>query len=183
MPKSEVTKNALANALKQLMRTKPFAKVYVGDIVSLCGVNRQTFYYHFKDKFDLARWIFETETAQFLNDVSSLEEWQHGLCGLCRYLQENKRYYLSILSVTDNSLLFSLLMQRMRQITYDLFSQKRSVFKDEHTFQLAVDYCTVSVVGMIAFWVSQDMPKDLEQDIGHILTLLDGSLLREVLNS
>ena len=43
------TKKAIAGALKELMEEKPISKITVGDIADRCGINRQTFYYHFHD--------------------------------------------------------------------------------------------------------------------------------------
>lgn len=42
------TKKAIAGALKELMEEKPISKITVGDIADRCGINRQTFYYHFR---------------------------------------------------------------------------------------------------------------------------------------
>ena len=58
MADSNITKNALATSLKKLMREKPFEKISVSDICDDCGMNRKSFYYHFKDKYDLVNWIF-----------------------------------------------------------------------------------------------------------------------------
>jgi len=61
LPDSGITKNALSTALKELMLLHPLAKISVGDICARCGMNRKSFYYHFKDKYDLVNWIFHTE--------------------------------------------------------------------------------------------------------------------------
>ena len=61
MPDSNITKNALAAAMKSLMEKTPFSKISVGDICEVCQMNRKSFYYHFKDKYDLVNWIFYTE--------------------------------------------------------------------------------------------------------------------------
>ena len=53
MADSNITKKALASALKDLMTRIPYAKISVGDICELCQMNRKSFYYHFKDKEDL----------------------------------------------------------------------------------------------------------------------------------
>ena len=58
MADSNVTKRALAEGLKQLMERRPFAKISVGDICESCNMNRKSFYYHFRDKYDLVNWIF-----------------------------------------------------------------------------------------------------------------------------
>ena len=55
---AQTTKRALAASLKKLAAKKPLDKITVIDITEDCGVNRQTFYYHFQDIFDLVEWIF-----------------------------------------------------------------------------------------------------------------------------
>ena len=47
MPDSSITKQALAAALKSLMREMPFERVSVSHICQKCNMNRQSFYYHF----------------------------------------------------------------------------------------------------------------------------------------
>ncbi|MBR3905456.1 MAG: TetR family transcriptional regulator, partial [Clostridia bacterium] len=53
------TKKLISNTLKALMRTKPFSKITVSEIISTCKINRKTFYYHFEDIFALVKWMFE----------------------------------------------------------------------------------------------------------------------------
>lgn len=48
----------LADSLRKLMVTKPLSKISIREITEDCGVNRQTFYYHFHDIFDLLEWMF-----------------------------------------------------------------------------------------------------------------------------
>ncbi|MEG1932709.1 MAG: TetR family transcriptional regulator, partial [Pygmaiobacter sp.] len=65
MADSAHTKRVLGDSLKELMQKKPLAKISVGDITAHCGINRQTFYYHFKDKYDLVNWIYTSETIPY----------------------------------------------------------------------------------------------------------------------
>ena len=53
---SQTTKRALAQSLKKLLQTKPLSKITINDIAEDCGVSRMTFYYHFKDIYDLVEW-------------------------------------------------------------------------------------------------------------------------------
>ena len=46
------------------METESFEKITVKDIVEDCGVNRQTFYYHFQDIYELLGWIYKTEAVE-----------------------------------------------------------------------------------------------------------------------
>lgn len=50
---SLATKKALAAALKKLMVNKPISKITVRELVAECGINRNSFYYHFEDIYAL----------------------------------------------------------------------------------------------------------------------------------
>ena len=43
------TRQIILHTLTELMNEKPLSKITVKDIVERCGVNRNTFYYHFRD--------------------------------------------------------------------------------------------------------------------------------------
>ena len=70
MPDSNITKKALAQSLKELMGKQSFAKISVADICEGCGMSRKSFYYHFKDKYDLVNWIFDME---FIRSIQGRE--------------------------------------------------------------------------------------------------------------
>lgn len=65
MADSNITKQALAASLRELMKEVPFEKINVAHICERCGMNRKSFYYHFKDKYDLVNWIFDTNFISF----------------------------------------------------------------------------------------------------------------------
>ena len=67
---TNLTKKELAESLKRLASERLFEHITVGDIVKECGVNRQTFYYHFTDKYELLDWIYNNETFHvYLRDA------------------------------------------------------------------------------------------------------------------
>ena len=50
---AERTKIWIADKMKELMKTKPLDKIRVTEICRAAEIERPTFYYHFKDKYDL----------------------------------------------------------------------------------------------------------------------------------
>ena len=68
---SSETKFKMAEALKKLVNYKAFSKITVGDIVNECGLNRNSFYYHFENMYDLLYWTYDQEiqniTTSFQN--------------------------------------------------------------------------------------------------------------------
>ena len=59
-------KYALAQSLKKLLSTRKLDKITVKDIAEDCGVNRQTFYYYFRDIYDLLEWNFCDATERLI---------------------------------------------------------------------------------------------------------------------
>ena len=102
MAHSNLTKKALASAMKELMQQRPFAKINVGDICDACGLGRKSFYYHFRDKYDLVNWIFETEFIAAAQAGVGQDSWGM-LRALCEYFYENRAFYRNALEVTGQN--------------------------------------------------------------------------------
>ena len=96
MSESQITKWALANSMKVLMQKRPMKKISISDIVEGCNMNRQSFYYHFKDKYDLVNWIYYTEFIVTIKDLQATWEF---LESICDYFYENKIFYKNAFDV------------------------------------------------------------------------------------
>lgn len=98
MADSNITKRALAAALKELMNETAFEKINVAGICEKCGMNRKSFYYHFKDKYDLVNWIYDTEFISLASQKDYATGWGF-LEDLCDYLYENRTFYRRALQI------------------------------------------------------------------------------------
>ena len=97
MAASSSTKLAIVTGLKELVSQKPFEKVSVTEIANACEINRNTFYYHFVDKYDVIRWIFDTEIEPILSPYMSRNDWSECIILLCQHLQNEKKFYTNAL--------------------------------------------------------------------------------------
>ncbi len=98
MADSNITKKALASALRELMMEVPFEKISVGHICKKCDMNRKSFYYHFKDKYDLVNWIYDTEFIAVVNKKIFSDGWDFFL-DLSNYLYDNRAFYRKALKI------------------------------------------------------------------------------------
>lgn len=62
---SGFTKEIIARTFTELLDEKPMSKITVKDIVERCGVNRNTFYYHFRDIPDVVEFIMKKNGMRF----------------------------------------------------------------------------------------------------------------------
>ena len=63
---NQLTKDAIAKALTDLLQERPIEKITIKDITDRCGISRQTFYYHFSDIYDLMEWTLDKELRKAL---------------------------------------------------------------------------------------------------------------------
>ncbi|MGI5874682.1 MAG: TetR family transcriptional regulator [Bacillota bacterium] len=74
---AERTKIWIAETMKKLLTKKPLDKIYVTEICRAAEIERPTFYYHFKDKYDLMAWMFAQHALK--TDVLSVASAAEGL--------------------------------------------------------------------------------------------------------
>lgn len=92
------TKHMLSDAMKRLMSERPFNAITVSDICQACRMNRKSFYYHYKDKFDLVNCIYRSEfyDSACEKHYSSVTEF---LSDLTQYINNNRAYYRNAIGI------------------------------------------------------------------------------------
>lgn len=184
MSESNQTKYALADSIKELMRHTPLAKISVGDIVSHCGLNRQTFYYHFKDKYDLVNWIFYTEAVDRIKRFSTQDHWVEGFCDLCCHMRESREFYMNALSTTGQNSFPEYLQQFSRELFLSMINEMRGsapISKADREF-ISIFYSIV-FVGVIKYWAERGMKENPEDYIDRIVKLVTGTIVQQILHS
>ena len=71
------TKKAIKASFLKLLNEQPLSKISVRNIVEDCGINRNSFYYHFSDIQDLLTEMIAEQTEAIIQkypSINSLEE-------------------------------------------------------------------------------------------------------------
>ena len=116
LPMSQMTKRALEASLKELLRHKPLDKITVSDLTDHCGVNRMTFYYHFKDIYDLVEWCCEEDAARALAGQKTYDTWQQGFLQILQAVQKDKVFVTKVY----HSISREHIENYLYRLTYDL---------------------------------------------------------------
>jgi probable dihydroxyacetone kinase regulator len=176
---SQSTKLALAQSLKQLRAEKTLDKITVKEIVGLCGVNRQTFYYHFRDIYDLLDWMFINEGVEFSRrfpDYHSNDDGESAIRNMCAYLIENRKVTMNIYNSLGRDLLGQYLTREMSKLLHMMLMYRAlAVGASEYDVQLLVDFYKHAIVGTILDWVDNGLEGDVETIVRKYLPLLRGT--------
>ena len=71
-------------------------KITINDIAEDCGISRMTFYYHFKDIYDLVEWACVEDAAQALAGKKTYDTWQEGFLNIFYAVQANKPFIMNV---------------------------------------------------------------------------------------
>lgn len=182
MPKTSRTKLLLAQSLQQLMLTMPLEKISVNDIVEKAGVGRNTFYYHFADKYDLVTWYFQTGVTPFLFEHTKYGNWQDMLLGLEAYFRQNKVFYQNALAYTGQNSLFEYIYDFMQKYYQQRLSECRPEM-NTGALEFLSQFLAGAGMGVLLPWVRDGMKQELSQQTQYLQALQDGRLLHELLGS
>ncbi len=180
---SQTTKWALEASLKNLLLQKPLNKITINDIAEDCGINRMTFYYHFKDIYDLVEWACVEDAAKALEGNKTYDTWQQGFLNIFNAVLENKPFIMNVYHSVSREQVELYLYK----LTYDLLigvvEEKASdmVVRDEDKKFIA-DFYKYAFVGIMLNWIKNGMKDDPQQIVDHLSILIHGDITRALNN-
>ncbi len=167
--KKKTAKALLAAALKEKMRHKPLDKITVREITEECGVNRQTFYYHFEDIYDLLKWVYQQEIIFLMKKQEVVKTWQDALLVLLDYLTLNHDFCLNTLNSVGYRNLRRFFYQDVNSIVRLLQPQgdnDRCLDTDFSDF--LAHFYTVSLGTLMESWLLGEIDKTPQQIIEYL---------------
>lgn len=179
MSDSYITKRALAEAMKELMLKHPMEKIKISDIVELCNMTRQSFYYHFKDKYDLVNWIFYTEFVENIQNMIEKSGWLL-IEKMCMYFFENRQFYVNALKVRGQNSFSEYFNEVMHPIIY---SQFEDIFKDDKNTEFYATFFADAIRVAITRWLQEEIkitPEEFVRMIKMAVTGLAYKLIKDM---
>ena len=171
--KRNATKTALANALKQLLRQKQITKITINDITEACGISRMTFYYHFKDIYDLAEWTLEESAHLAIGENRDYDNWRQGFLNLLIGLKENQTLILNVYRSVDRELVEQYILRKVEALLMFVVEEQAADMQisSEGKHRVAVFY-TYAFMGVVMEWFDKGMltsPQEIVQVTAAIL--------------
>lgn len=84
-------KQQITDTLLQLLEKKSLEKITVKELTTLCGISRQTFYYHFEDVLDVVDWWTRQGAQQLMDESLHTDDPRQALRLFVDYAAEHQR--------------------------------------------------------------------------------------------
>lgn len=182
MSNSDFTKYMIARGLKQLLEDKSFTDISVSDIAQHCNISRNTFYYHFKDKYDVITWIFYTEITPLIGDTVSINKWGSDMRALCHYIQENKTFYVNVVKFQGQNSLADCLMEFYENLVQNMILNAggNTLLKPQQIKMISRFYAH-GMSGVLLDWIKNGMLRAPDDTVAMLEDLLSGETFRQII--
>lgn len=156
--KSDATKVAMSNALKEQLKKKKLSKITINDIASACNISRMTFYYHFQDIYDLTEWTLEEAAGRAIGENRTYDSWQYGFEDLLEELQGNQVLILNIYRSMDREMIERYLLKKAESLLMPVVEQESHGLpvNEENKRRVAIFY-SYAFLGVLMEWIGKGM--------------------------
>lgn len=183
MPVSNMTKYALEESLKKLMLQKPLDKITINDLTADCGISRMTFYYHFKDIYDLTEWACLEDASRALEGKKTYGDWQEGLTQIFEAVLENKPFIMNVYHCVSREQIENYLYRLTFDLIEGVVEEKaagQSICEDEKQF--IANFYKYGFVGIMLDWIKQGMRTDYHAIVEQMAVTLKGNVANSIDN-
>ena len=176
---SQTTKRALGASLKKLLLQKPLNKITISDIAEECGISRMTFYYHFKDIYDLVEWTCVEDAAQALEGKKTYDTWQEGFLNIFHAVQANKPFVMNVYRCVSRERIEQYLNPLIHSLILGVVQEKSvGMSVGEADQQFIANFYEYAFIGVMLEWIGSNMREDPAAIVERTSKLVHGSILR-----
>ena len=172
---SQKTKMKMGNALKRLMKNTTFEKITVSDITNECNIHRQTFYYHFQDRYELLDWLLYNELILPLVTDFNLDNMCDKLYGMFEQIANDKKFYQNALKLSSDDLtryINRIANEQITKLVKSLAVQNGLTAATEKDDIVSAEFIGYGICGVVISWIQKGMkesPKEMTERLHSLI--------------
>ena len=166
------TKNAIKTSFLKLLDEYPLSKISVRTIVEDCGINRNTFYYHYQDIPTLIKEIVKDDISTLISKYPTVSSLDECVNLVFKFSLENKRAVLHIYNSVNRDIYEKYVMNICEYLVktyFDTVLPKDAASDFER--DVAVRFFKCELFGLTFDWISNGMRDDIIEEIYHIANI------------
>lgn len=171
------TKAIIRENFVDMLNEMPMNKITVKELAERCDINRNTFYYHYADVYELLSELFHTELEKVIEEYNDTLSWEEGFIMAADFAIENKR--------AVNHIYYSMQREELVDYVYNVAGNimnnyvrrmSRDIDSCEYDIVLISSFYQCALTEMVLRWISSGMKEDPKEIVGRIGKLFDGNI-------
>lgn len=169
------TKDSIKRTFLELLQEKPLGQITVKEITTACGINRNTFYYHYRDITALIESIMTEEANKILSAHPNIDSLGDCLETILDFVKNNRSSILHIYQSISRSVWEKYLWRTCRKLVTTYCESIKDTFSPED-YHALIDYYSATCFGLAMLWLDHGMEDHEARANLHRLYLLDKNL-------
>lgn len=169
------TKQAIKSSFMKLLNEQPLSKISVRDIVEDCGINRNSFYYHFQDIPSLIEEIIKEEADKIIAQCPTVNSLEECVDLAFKFALENKKAVMHIYNSANRDIYER---SKMKVCEYIVTAYCDTVFGknavSEYDRATAIMFLKCELFGLSYEWIEKGMKDDVINEMYHIIEMSRG---------
>ena len=169
---SNFTRKAIKDTFLELLDERPLNDITVKDIVEKCGINRNSFYYHYRDLPDLIEEIIKEESDNVIQKYSTVHSITECYDAVIEFASNHKRAIMHIYRSINRDVFERYLMKTSQ---YFVQSCMDNMLVDEQISDedksIIINYYKCTCFGLVIDWLNNGMHDKDVQDFRKIFSM------------
>lgn len=161
---ASLTRRVIMDSVIKLLDERPLNRISVKDIVEDCGINRNTFYYHFAGLPELVEAIMKDEVDGVMRSYHGVLSLEECIEAVMRHCAEHRRAILHIYNSENRDIYERYLLETcgyVAQAFVDNLAGDMAILPDDRVVITQSYKC--ELFGHIVDWLDKGMRYDLKQ--------------------
>ena len=160
------TKKEIKNTFMQMLEEFPLSQITVKSLVDRCGINRNSFYYHYQDIPALIEEIVTEDADEIINKYSTIESMETGIKAVLEYGSKKRKAILHIFNSVNRDI-FELHLWKVCEYVVREYLTPILVSKGLSQFdiEIAIKFYKCECFGFAIDWLNNGMENDIVDEI------------------
>lgn len=177
--RSQATKEAIHLALWDLLQEQKLDEITVTEVVERCGISRQTFYYHFRDLYEVVEWRFLSLSEEMQDYLIQADrnDRHRALEMMLEKMRENKNLMLNIYRAFPRSYLERYLIRWTQPFLEDQIRERAQYYRiSQDAVEFVIDLYSFGIASILLNWLDKGMPGGMVERLDYFHTLVEKGL-------
>lgn len=156
------TRTAIKASFLKLLGQRPLNQITVKDIVEDCGVNRNSFYYHFEDLPALLEEIVGEQVTAMIELHPTIDSVEEGCDTIVEFVTKNKRAIYHIYNSLSRDM-FERHLMKLCQYVVSAYVETipAGLLADEEEKAVFIRFHRCALFGTVIDWLNEGMRYDI----------------------
>jgi len=178
------TRKYIRDTFVLMLEEESLDKITVKGLVSRCGINRNTFYYYYRDIYALLDDLLQQELEDAIRKTNhSYASWQEGFLDAITFALEHRQAVYHAYNSRAKEYVIQFLLQVAGHIlTGFIQNEAFGLPENVQDQKILVDFYKHALTGVVTDWLRGNMQENLSAKILRLGILMEGSIRRNLKN-